>query len=252
MGQGKQGPPGQDGIPGSQGPQGPQGPQGDKGPEGPRGPPGINGEVTKNDMKGLTLWCADGELCKLPSGKRGIDWGFGGSRIMDDAQLIIESDDNIYHRVGGDNVTNVTKDMAYVFGNKGLQFGQGFEREANAGQISYGRHDGGQDGTFNIVGAGKNGQSRMVNVWESLRTTQAIGVGDMPRDWTGANFKRRDGRWTHFDWKDDQKNYIRGPTIIDGSLCVNYGPGYRFCLQDDGNVVQYKGNNAVWATNKYN
>lgn len=36
-----------------------------------------------------------------------------------------------------------------------------------------------------------------------------------PKNWTGANFKRRDGRWTHFDWKDDQKNYIRGNLIVD-------------------------------------
>jgi len=35
--------------------------------------------------------------------------------------------------------------------------------------------------------------------------------------WTGANFRRRDGQWTHFDWKDDQKNYIRGDTQVDGA-----------------------------------
>jgi hypothetical protein len=102
-----------------------------------------------------------------------------------------------------------------------LQFGQGFNREGNAGQISYGMHDGGENGTLNIVGAGKNGQPRQVQVWESLRATQALGVGDMPRDWTGANFKRRDGRWTHFDWVGDQRNYIRGDTVVDGNVIIN-------------------------------
>ena len=206
MGQGKQGPPGQagiDGQPGSQGPigpQGPQGPQGDRGiqgPEGPRGPPGANGEVTRNDMKGLTLWCADGDLCKLPSGKRGIDWGFGASKIMDDGQLIIESDDNIYHRVGGENVTNVTKDMAYIFGNKGLQFGQGFDREINAGQISYGRHDGGQNGSLNLVGGGKNGQARVVRVWDALQL--------------GDTYFRQDDDWVRLTGdKNNPSAYNRG------------------------------------------
>jgi len=33
--------------------------------------------------------------------------------------------------------------------------------------------------------------------------------------------ERRDGRWTHFDWKDDQNNYIRGDTTIDGNTSIN-------------------------------
>jgi hypothetical protein len=126
------------------------------------------------------------------------------------------------------------QDRLDVKGAGPLQFGQGFDREANAGQISYGMHDGGVNGTLNIVGAGKNGQSRMVNVWESLRTTQALGVGDMPRDWTGANFKRRDGRWTHFDWKDDQRNYIRGNTLHDGVFSLQDNQ-LRFRDNGDGN-----------------
>jgi hypothetical protein len=108
-----------------------------------------------------------------------------------------------------------------IRGQGHLQFGDGFVREGNAGQISYGAHDGGAGGTLNIVGAGKDGQSRMTNVWESLRAGQALGVGDMPRDWTGVNIKNRDGRWTHFDWKQDGKNYIRGDTIVDGAMNVN-------------------------------
>jgi len=36
----------------------------------------------------------------------------------------------------------------------------------------------------------------------------------------GARFKRKDGRVTHLDWVDN-KNYIRGDTIVDGNLVVN-------------------------------
>lgn len=38
--------------------------------------------------------------------------------------------------------------------------------------------------------------------------------------WTGANFRRRDGRWTHFDWVGDQRNYIRGNTVSDGIISM--------------------------------
>ena len=37
-------------------------------------------------------------------------------------------------------------------------------------------------------------------------------------DWTGLNIQRQDGRWTHFDWVSDGKNYIRGDTGVDGTL----------------------------------
>jgi hypothetical protein len=38
--------------------------------------------------------------------------------------------------------------------------------------------------------------------------------------WTGANFRRRDGRWTHFDWVGDQQNYLRGNTVSDGMISM--------------------------------
>lgn len=46
------------------------------------------------------------------------------------------------------------------------------------------------------------------------------GLGESHDDWTGANFKRRDGRWTHFDWVGDQRNYIRGETTINGNVDI--------------------------------
>jgi hypothetical protein len=89
MGQGKPGKIGKDGMdgkPGPIGPQGVQGPQGVIGPQGPigpvgpqgfQGPQGIKGDVGPQGPTGpkgqdydktKTLWCADGTLCKTPSG----------------------------------------------------------------------------------------------------------------------------------------------------------------------------------------
>ncbi len=101
-----------------------------------------------------------------------------------------------------------------------IRFGGGYNnREGNAGRIGYGLFDGGENGTLNIVGGGPANWPRQVTVCDSLRATNSIGVGwDMPRDWRGANFKRADGRWTHFDWVGDGKNYIRGDTTNDGEF----------------------------------
>jgi hypothetical protein len=75
--------------------------------KGDKGEPGNIGDYTalKSNLYGSTLtgaknpatmWCADGDLCNIPRGNKGIDWGYGGSKIYDDNQLNISSDDNIY------------------------------------------------------------------------------------------------------------------------------------------------------------
>ena len=68
--------------------------------------------------------------------------------------------------------------------------------------------------------------SKELNVANQARVTKAFAVGDgktveMGPNWTGANFKRRDGRWSHFDWVGDQKNYIRGDTQIDNNVNID-------------------------------
>jgi hypothetical protein len=55
-------------------------------------------QAVRTALQPRTLWCADGEICKLPSGKKGIDWGYGGSKIWDDGHLRITTDDNLYIR----------------------------------------------------------------------------------------------------------------------------------------------------------
>jgi hypothetical protein len=137
--------------------------------QGPRGSDGNIGDAgaLKSNLfdQGRTMWCADGELCKIPKDKKGIDWGYGASKIVDDGHLRIISDDNILLRVGDKS-------------QKGIH----------------------------ITQAGLGG----------------VVIGDEEHaDYTGLNLRRRDGRWTYFDWKDDQKNYIRGDTVIDGETTLN-------------------------------
>jgi hypothetical protein len=171
--QGIQGLKGDQGIQGIQGLKGDQGIQGLVGPIGLQGIQGPIGDVSKDFMKANGMWCADGELCKIPVGKKGIDWGYGASKIFDDGQLKVSSDDNIFLQIGDYNTMQIQKDNVFLANGTALQFGQGFEKVANAGEISYGRYDGGVDGSLNIVGAGKNGQARSVRVWDTLRLGDA-------------------------------------------------------------------------------
>jgi len=145
--------------------------------KGDKGEPGNLGNLTsiKSNLFGstlsggkypATLWCADDELCQLPKGNKGIDWGYGASKIIDDGNLKIISDDNIGFQIGDYQNVNLYRDNLLIKESVAIQFGDGFEKEVNAGQISYGRHDGGA--SLNIVGAGKKGHGRKVRIWDEL------------------------------------------------------------------------------------
>jgi hypothetical protein len=78
--------------------------------QGPRGDTGSlanSKDVVKTSLYDTkySLWCADGELCNLPKNVKGIDWGYGGSKIVDDGQLRVHSDDQIWFQVPGEEVT---------------------------------------------------------------------------------------------------------------------------------------------------
>lgn len=273
---GPQGPLGPQGIQGAQGSQGIQGLRGDQGlpsnvvgpmgsqgiqglqglassVAGPKGEAGPSSDVTKVFMKANTLWCADGDVCKLPPGKKSLDWGYGGSKMYDDGNLHIRSDDFILMGAGTGDFDNVelrqngifTKsspgtewiglgvDKGSIFRNSDtrvadggpktmtirnddgnlrlmaststiqipnstvLQFGEGFEKNSVAGQISYGQQDGGAEGTLNIVGAGKAGLKRVVRVWDTLR------IGD--------SYLRQDDNWLRLVGnKDKVDDYDKG------------------------------------------
>ena len=112
--QGMPGLKGDNGIQGMPGPKGDNGIQGMPGPKGDIGPQGPPGDVSKQFLKESTLWCADGGLCTLPKGKNGIDWGYGGSKIYDEGQLIIESDDNIYFKTWNKDTLLLNKEGAMI------------------------------------------------------------------------------------------------------------------------------------------
>ena len=146
------------------------------GPKGADGNIGDAGALKSNLFdQARTMWCAEGELCKVPAGKKGIDWGYGASKIVDDGQLRIISDDNIFLRVGDKS-------------QKGVHVTQ-----AGVGGV--------------VIGDEEQG------------------------NFTGLNIKRRDGRYTHFDWKDDQRNYIRGDTVFDGNKTINGS------TRSNGNII---------------
>ncbi len=176
-------------VPGPQGPAGPigqTGPQGATGPQGPQGPKGADGEVTNaaltTRLTTQTMWCADGNLCTIPTGKHGIQlnppagdswtqvsvgrghvFRNGDSRTDDGGPktMTIRNDDGDLRIMASTKKISIPNDTY-------LQFGEGFNREQSAGQIGYGRHDGGQGGTLNIVGAGTNATSRTVRIWDRL------------------------------------------------------------------------------------
>jgi hypothetical protein len=177
--QGSQGPQGIMGLTGSQGPIGPgggakgdtgsqgakgdtggignRGLTGDTGAQGSQGTAGKDGTADVTLVKPNTLWCADGELCTLPALKTGI-----------------KGNDNVFIGIGDKKDYNFTKTDLNFSNSNGIQFGDGFDKTQDAGQISYGRHDGGVGGTLNIIGAGKPGQARAVRVWDALQIGGAI------------------------------------------------------------------------------
>lgn len=103
------------GLVGSAGPPGPQGPLGPPGQAGPQGQPGNNGEVTNDFLKANSLWCADGQICLLPSTKTGIDFGttqfynsINAKGVLADFKVVSQNDFYI------NNLLKITQDTVYI------------------------------------------------------------------------------------------------------------------------------------------
>jgi len=149
------------GLTGTMGPIGLTGTMGSIGNTGTMGPRGTI-DTTK------TMWCADGQLCKLPPTLQKIDIPknadlmFDKSSISDDGQLRIVTDDKIYL-----TTTNSTGNI-FINQRGAIQFGNNIPggREENAGKITYGRFD--QPDFLHIVGGGKTSGQRTVRVWDKL------------------------------------------------------------------------------------
>lgn len=88
----------------------------------------------------------------------------------------------------------------------------------------------------------------------SIKKTGASDLFRMLRDAIESNNNIINANFDEIDNKikilDDKINSL--PNLQNH--CIKYGPSnkYSFCLQKDGNVVQYKDKNPVWATNKFN
>lgn len=76
---------------------------------------------------------------------------------------------NILFKPQDRGVLNISQNKLDIFGSNHLQFGNGFQKEKNAGQISYGKHDGRHLGSLHIIGGGVNDESRIVRVNDTLK-----------------------------------------------------------------------------------
>lgn len=73
----------------------------------------VSSQFTSKMIQDNSLWCS-GTHCRIPLTKKGIDWGYGGSRITDEGELTIHTDNNLYAKVGGNDTVKVTKDALFV------------------------------------------------------------------------------------------------------------------------------------------
>lgn len=194
-----QGPKGDKGDTGSQGlmgPPGPQGLQGLVGPEGKVGPQGPSGSITnKNEF----VWCgADGSICKAPKplevDRINMPNDFNVTTTAD--HYVVNKGTN-WHSAFGPGYAHIKPDLKVtgnfipenqIFMNDGKTFhfagnvpvgGGDGQKETNAGQMGYNIHGGtAQRPHLGIVGAGKAGQPRVTKIWDDVRVTGTLGLGD--------------------------------------------------------------------------
>jgi hypothetical protein len=83
-------------------------------------------------------------------------------------------------------------------------------------------------GNLSINDARNNKGGLAVGSWSSpgrgnASVTGGVRIGDGGAPWgnRGLHVRNQDGRWTHFNWQGDNKNYIRGHTQIDGNVNTN-------------------------------
>lgn len=183
---GPAGPTGPQGVKGDTGPQGPKGdtgPQGPKGDKGDRGDPGQNGTaLTTAQLQGMVLWCADGAMCNLPTGKEGINLG-AHSIKAEATKLVVTAP--LVEMNGTTGITN----------NNVIEFGRGIVgKQTDAGKIGYGTWSNGQ--SLDIVGAGTNaGGNRVVRIWDRLTVPSDIEALKINTSagWSGGV---KIGKWT--------------------------------------------------------
>lgn len=242
--QGAPGPKGEKGDRGETGPAG--GPKGERGEIGPQGIPGSKGDIGPKGEKGdrgetgpAGTWCqGSGELCTfLPSGKKGFDWGYGGSKIYDNVHLNIESDDNVIIKAGGKNAITVNRHGATAGMSADNEFGFLGIHGNEAGTAPVGTVF--KNGPSRTVDGGPNtmtvrndsGHLRLATTGDARIYTETSGLDIGGAILTGRpdlgglnvyNKTRKD--WSHIGvdptvpQNEGNVNFLRGNTRIDGDI----------------------------------
>ena len=240
--QGSIGPKGDRGEKGDPGPAGgPAGPQGPQGVAGPAGGPGPQGETgPKGETGPAASWCTGGgELCTfLPTGKKGFEWGYGGSKIYDDANLKVESDDNVIIKTHGKNSLIISKN--------GATSGAPSDNEWSSLALN-----GNEAGTAPVASIFKNGPARTIDGGPDTMTmrndkgnlrlmttgesrihtdSSSFDIGGIlpgRNDFPGVNIWNKERKdWSHFGGNASTTgytNFIRGATEVAGDVSVNNG-----------------------------
>lgn len=202
---GPRGPPGES-IKGDKGDKGDSivGPAGQSitGPQGPQGNPGVNGEVTYAYMKTNSLWCADGGICSMPSGK----------------PLNVNNNLNVAGQSVFSNIATF---------NSAINLGGNMNMNSN-GAITV--------DAPNVVG-GRMVLDTTGNLYVGGRTRTKNGLFTgtnpdvLPAAFDGTlSIKNSDGAWSHFnalaagsstDQANGMMNFIRGPTQFANRACIN-------------------------------
>jgi len=292
---GVNGPPGAPGNPGKDGVNGPPGTPGNPGKDGVNGPPGRPGNPGKDGVNGSHGAPGnpgkDGAAFHGPFKSLAVDgtasfnhiranrgenekyvpgWGNGVHAwdVYANGTIGAGTDGNVaafFNRNGDIQGNSVT-----VTNNGVLQFGHGYDREGNAGQISYGRHDGGQDGSLNIVGAGKNGQARTVRIWDKMHLGNPTWPDEHPGHdqgkkgislYEGGEIRSRDNNvgWAHILYNKEHQNvhmlngagygmHINSKNKENGKygLEVYNGDAATFHVRNDGEVIMQASRGAAW------
>ena len=122
----------------------------------------------------------------------------------------LKTDSDFLNKARGPSGTISSNTGFNITGNNVINFGSDVAgKDTRAGNIGYGTFDNGA--SLNIVGAGKTASNRLVRIWDHLDVTgeTVLKGGTHAAGWN-----------THFPFKDG-RNYIRGPTNVDGELIVN-------------------------------
>lgn len=230
-----QGAPGPKGEKGDRGEPGPAG-----GPAGPTGPPGPKGD--RGDPGPAASWCTGGgELCTfLPAGKKGFDWGYGGSKIYDNVHLTLETDDNVIIKAAGKDAMTVNRHGFHVGMPEDNSFGlmlidgKAGSAEGHAVIFKNGptRNDDGGPNTMTVKN--EKGAMRLQTREPGARIlteSTALDVGGhLPgrNDLPGLNVYNKHGKnWSHLGADPTSppnqgiSNFIRGPTLINGPMTAD-------------------------------